>query len=313
MANVMQQLLDPSRWIPPSLIMGWGSDLNKLQDFLTGRTFVPHWNEFELNWLASNNEGLHSPPPFDEMIRRSKQAWDSGQNSYYLIQPDTSGWHDKQGLGHYIRLLTMIVRENMAANGIWAIASSGDQLQSYFQQASVVTISMREEWTQKGKLFQHFKARGDGQRSLQPGDVAQPKPGESTEALSSGVPQTEELVSISEPNSQSSSLGSDPETQQIDTSRKDTATSASSKEYIDDEPLFVKQESLADKENNFLESLDIELSKKRVEVHNTLPGKTDPYVLADVQPAKKRVASDGLGAETKRRRSDGVNGRCYHA
>lgn len=85
-------------------------------------------------------------------------AWTQNTNEYYLKVPDTSNWNERDGLRHYIRLLTMIVRENMASNGIWRIVS-GHELEKYFQRALVVANCLRDEWARKGSLYEHFRAK----------------------------------------------------------------------------------------------------------------------------------------------------------
>ena len=57
------------------------------------------------------------------------------------------------GLGYYIRLLSMIVRENMSVEGTWKITKEGKALEGYFTEAYALVNCMRDEWKNKGKLY----------------------------------------------------------------------------------------------------------------------------------------------------------------
>ena len=321
MVDMEQHLLgDSSRWLSVSVLLGWSYDMRKLQEFLTSRTFAPHWREFELNWVMLNGSDGHSPPAFNTIISSCQEAWASGRNDYFLMQPETSSWNKESGLGHYIRLLTMIVRENMASNGIWALAE-GEQLQKHFESAYVVVSAMREEWAQKGKLYEHFKATNKGRynqdllkreqtRAVSSRTVlAKPAPSSKEHSQGSHSQNAAAAAAILTSNQPKPSLpigntnGQYTLPNGLRTSKEMAQkeippTQASNTGQLTDKEPHIKQETLAEKEENFLDSLDVELTKKKMEVRNNVPSPASPTV------ARKRANSDEHNAGIKRRRSD---------
>ena len=151
----MGAMTDSPHWQTALLTLDWGDNLSRLETWIRGRTITPHWTEFEKNWLI-RSEGSKIPS-LSHIISGCMQAWKDGTNEYYIKHPNISHWHEKEGLGHYIRLLTMIVRENMATNAVWPIVNAKD-VQQYFQKALVIVNCMREEWSQKGPLYLHYQS-----------------------------------------------------------------------------------------------------------------------------------------------------------
>ena len=154
---------DSPHWQTALLMLDWGDQLGKLESWITGRTVAPHWTEFVKNWLQGNQNNTRIPP-LTQILKGCMNAWTQNTNEYYLKVPDTSSWNERDGLGHYIRLLTMIVRENMASNGIWKVVS-GQELEKCFRKALVISNCLREEWVRKGSLYEHFRAKDPNCRS----------------------------------------------------------------------------------------------------------------------------------------------------
>ena len=152
----MEAMTDSPHWQTALLTLDWGDNLTKLETWIRGRTFAPHWTEFDRNWLRRSSVNAKLPP-ISRIITGSEDAWRSGANDYWIKHPNTLGWNDNEGLGHYIRLLTMIVRENTAINAIWPKATSKD-IRRYFEKALVIVNCMREEWKHKGTLYEYFHA-----------------------------------------------------------------------------------------------------------------------------------------------------------
>lgn len=145
-------LLDSPSWQTTAMIY-WNGELNKLQDFVTSSTFAPHWREFDFYWLISGHEDIKASPPPREMIEQCIKEWTSGRIRYYMIRPDRASWKERTGLGHYVRLLSMIVRENMAVDGTWKVTEDEKVLEGYFTEAFALINCMRDEWKNKGKLY----------------------------------------------------------------------------------------------------------------------------------------------------------------
>ena len=165
----MEAMTDSPHWQTALLTLDWDDDLSRLENWIRGRTFAPHWTEFERSWLRRYSE-ITKVPPLSHILKGCLEAWAGGANDYYIKHPDSSLWHERDGLGHYIRILTMIVRENMATNGIWPI-ESGREVRRYFEKALVLVNCMREEWTRKGLLYEHFQkvqAQREGESMLHP-------------------------------------------------------------------------------------------------------------------------------------------------
>ena len=316
MTAIDQNLLDPSRWISTSVLLGWGSDMKKLQDLITGRTFAPHWKEFEANWLASGSANPQDIPDFDTLTSRCKEEWDSNRNDFYLMRPDVSEWHKNQGMGHFIRLLTMTVRENMASNGIWTTAQ-GEQLQKYFQNAYIIANSMKEEWIQKGKLYEYFRTTGkqesvphhsaEGQNgvtsSLGGNAILGPSNGNTGLALCRPAALRGSDLQLPSPDSL---LG----TNRTPSSKKGSSASRSTiQTQVEEAPLSIKKEALADKENNFLESLDAELTQKGLKGEKNLPGLSSAHPTAGPALPRKRTSLNDNSMDAKRRKSDAPNGK----
>ena len=285
--------------------------MHKLQAFLTSRTFAPHWREFELNYLMPIAANSTSPPPFNTIIALCKEAWESGRNDYYLMQPDISAWNKNSGLGHYVRLLTMLVRENMATNGMWPPAE-GDLLQKHFESAYVIVNAMREEWIQKGKLYEHFKAtnRGRYNEDLRRREQTMTVSTASTTASSSkatGIGESQKQKKMEPPTTNGHSITSNgvKATKDVTQAKSVTTPTQSSKSVPStDKQTPIKQETLAEKETNFLDSLNAELMKKKVEVQKTIPSTTSDQAMPSPTAARKRANSDEYNAAHKRRRSD---------
>lgn len=294
--------------------------MDKLQEFVTGRTFSPHWREFELNWLMSGKADVQKVPPFTNIIAKCKEAWDTGRNDYYLVQPDNSDWHKDHGLGHYVRLLTMIVRENMAANGIWAVAE-GEQLQRYFENAYIVTNSMREEWIQKGKLYEHFRATNHGQYtqglrqreqtravSLFNGTTSPPRSNVNGE---NQVQKNASVAGVKDPSNPSNHVeNSDGATSSQNSISTPLESSAA---QLIEKSGRVKQESLAEKENSFLDSLEADLAKRRAAVQATVPTGAAAQPVPQSTGPRKRPVPDGHDKDAKRKKSDEVMSEICHS
>ena len=285
----MELVLDnTTRWLGASIIMGWGHDFKKLQDFIMGRTFAPHWREFEVNWLNSNNTG-QKVPPFEAVIPGCMQGCESGRNDYYIVQPDASQWSKNDGLGHYIRLLTMIVRENMATNGIWEIAS-GEGLRRHFETAFLLVNCMRDEWLAKDKLYEHFRATNRGKyqdvllRYAQTSATSRLSNGARNET--SGSRSSSEAISMNDPKAISS---------RANNYQENAATLPA------DRP--IKQETSAEKGNNFLDSLEAELAKKGADISIRGQAKPSDHEATSGE-ARKRLSEDDGATDAKRRKPD---------
>ena len=151
----MDTMADSPHWQTALLTLDWGDDLARLERWIAGPTFSPHWIEFETNWLARFSE-VSKVPSLSRIILGCLEAWKGRTNEYYIKCPDTKAWNERDGLGHYIRLLTMIVWENMASNAIWPVVES-KEVRRYFEKALVIVNCMREEWTRQGSLYTKFK------------------------------------------------------------------------------------------------------------------------------------------------------------
>ena len=314
MVDLDQHLLgDSSRWLSASIVLGWGSDMRKLQDFLTSRTFAPHWREFEANYFMSVVANSPSPPPFNTIISSCKEAWESGRNDYYLMQPDTTNWKDGSGLGYYVRLLTMTVRENMATNGMW-LPAEGDLLQKHFESAYVIVNAMREEWIQKGKLYEHFRATNGGrynqdlirrQQTLTVSTASGTTSSSKTSAV--GESQKQRRTEPPATNGQPATPNGVKPTQDVAQSNSlisPAQASGSAPPSTGDKPTPIKQETLVETENKFLDSLNAELMKRRAEVEKTVPSTASQQSMPSHTVARKRANSDEYNATHKRRRSD---------
>ena len=314
MVDPDQHLLgDSSRWLSASIVLGWGSDMRKLQDFLTSRTFAPHWREFEANYFMPVVANSPSPPPFNTIISSCKEAWESGRNEYYLTQPDTTNWKDGSGLGYYVRLLTMIVRENMATNGMWPRAE-GELLQKHFESAYVIVNAMREEWIQKGKLYEHFRATNGGrynqdlirrQQTLTVSTASGTTSSSKTPAT--GESQKQKRVEPPATNGQPATpngIKTARDVTQPKSITTPTQASGSAPPSTGDKPTPIKQETLAETENKFLDSLNAELMKRSAEAQNAVPSNASQPSMPSPTAARKRANSDEYNATHKRRRSD---------
>lgn len=287
--------------------------MKKLQQFLTSRTFAPHWREFELNWLASGSSDTEKAPPFNTIISKCRESWDSGSNEYYLLKPDRSAWNKDLGLGHHVRLLTMIVRENMASNGIWTIAE-GDQLQRYFENAYVVVNSMREEWRHGGKLYEYFRSSNRGQypqalsrREHNPAISSSNSTTNNQRPSTKGSGQNPRTPS-SAPNGHQSSFNSLENMTQAPSTRNDMGPPINSNPSRTATDPLVKKESLVEKETNFLESLEAELAKKKTEMENKISERAAQQAAGNDAISRKRSISGVDDTATKRRKSDELNG-----
>ena len=157
----VQLLLDSPSWQTTAMIY-WSGELKKLQDFVTSNTFIPHWREFDLYWLMSGHEDTKSSPAPREMIEQCIKEWNSGRMLYYIIRPDRTSWKENTGLGYYVRLLSMLVRENMAVDGAWKVTKEAKALEGYFTEAYALVNCMRDEWKNKGKLYGYLTNPGLG-------------------------------------------------------------------------------------------------------------------------------------------------------
>ena len=152
----MEAMTDATHWQTALLTLDWGDDLTRLERWIRGHTFIPHWTEFERNWLRRCSEHTRMLS-LSKIINGCMDAWISGSNEYYVKHPNVASWSENDGLGHYIRVLTMIVRENMATNAVWAIVETKG-VRRYFEKALVLVNCMKEEWNRKGSLYQHYRS-----------------------------------------------------------------------------------------------------------------------------------------------------------
>ena len=316
-------LEDSHNWQTALLTMEWGDDLKRLQSWVTGRTVAPHWREFVSNWLSSSNRDTFRVPTLTQILERCMDSWLSNTNSYFLRHPETTTWHEHAGLGHYVRLLTMIVRENMASNGIWKMAYN-QSVKRYFEKALIIANCMREDWAQKGPVYKHFQSTrlAQNSQSLPRSESTRTvsitngiKPAASPKDAPNGIFQAHNTANGS---SNRNPNGKDKDTvprPQSNGAQKPGQAQTTEKDHIKAGPRVAESES--DKPRKFLKSLEedldrehelkeIELKKKLVEKNRPARKDTEPGEIIENVTPSKRAATDDKAGTLKKRKSDEV-------
>ena len=310
-------LADLPSWQTAVMILRW-PNLKELQKFVTGNTFSPHWREFEANWLASTHADAGKAPSHLEIFKECLKSWHSGRNDYYLMQPETSSWDDNLGLGHYIRLLTMVVRENSASNGIWNPIKRDTELESCFEQVYMLANCMREEWARKGKLYDHFKATSQmlPARQLQ---YRQPVVAPRSIASTTSTNVSRADTTVKKLQNGSTPISSDDTAKVVQESHEMASVTPSQQlqngipstpvqPAASQSPITIKKETLSEVGNNFLESLNAELDRKRTEIQRKVHENGSQHP-SNGLPINKRPATSDSSGSNKRRKSDDIDAR----
>ena len=315
---------DSHNWQTALLTMEWGDDLKRLQNWVTGRTFAPHWREFVSTWLQSPIRDATRVPTLTQILNRCMDSWLSNTNSYYLSRPDMTSWHEHCGLGYHVRLLTMIVRENMASNGIWEIVS-GKFVKRYFEKALIIANCMQEDWAQKGPVYRHFQSsrstansqnqpRGETTRTASLANGHKPA-SSSSKDISTGSAQAQSTIAGSNHHDINDKDQTKTPKKQAGDIRKPDQSQANDKTHA--KPGNQVSESELDKPRDFLKSLEedldrdreqkeLEFKRKAVEKSRLARKDTEPGEITEYTTPVKRAAPDDQVGMLKKRKSDEV-------
>jgi hypothetical protein len=152
-------------WEQTAQDFGWPQQIDRLQAFILSPRFRPHWLEFCHAWLDTPAiaAGSHIGPNEATLLNYAAGMWDGRTDTHTARAPlpvDKWGWDRALGLGHHVRLLSLVVEDCVADGGIWAPVPRWE-IVGYLRRVYAVVRMMKADWGRKGRMYGAMHAAGD--------------------------------------------------------------------------------------------------------------------------------------------------------